>query len=97
MVRLGTTLLLAKYGVVGPWSRLVAPFIQGLIGLLIGSGVFIVDLTLDAYKEGTKLDEFKKLAKEAYDYAKKRVYTEEEKEQIRAQYASIISKFSAIN
>lgn len=96
VVRLGVNLTLSRLGITGPLAKVVSPIISGLIGLLMEVGVFKIDLTIDAYREGQKLEEFKKQAKEAYDLATKKVYTEEEKQKIRNQYLAIISKFGQL-
>lgn len=96
MVRLGSSLLLKKYGAIGPMGNALMPIVAGLTGLLVGSGIYVIDLTLDAYKEAFTLDEFKEKAKEAYEHATKKVYTEEEKDAIRKQYLDIIRKFGQL-
>lgn len=92
MVRLGTKLLLGKFGIVGPVADLLGTFVRGFLGLAIESGIFQVDLLLDAYREGKKIPEFEKAATEAYEKATAKVYTEEEKVEIRKQYLEILSK-----
>jgi hypothetical protein len=92
MVRLGTTLLLGKFGIVGPVADLLGVFVRGFIGLLIETGVFQIDLLLDAYREGKKIPEFEKAATEAYAKATAKIYSEEQKNEIRKQYLEILSK-----
>ena len=96
IARLGANLFLGKLGVIGLGAKAALPFVSGFIGLIMESGVFVIDLTFDSYKEGAKLKEFQKAAKEAYDHAKSKVYTPEEKEQIRQQYLKIIGNFAAL-
>lgn len=96
LARLGATLFLAKFGVVGVLAKTMLPFVSGFIGLMIESGVFKLDLTIDALQEGAKLREFQKAAKEAYAHAKSKVHTPEEKERIRQQYLDIIRKFAPL-
>lgn len=92
MVRLGSTLLLGKYGITGPVADLVGPIVRGFLGLLLESGIFRLDLLLDAYREGKKIPEFEKAASEAYAKATAKIYTEEEKVAIRKQYLDVLSK-----
>lgn len=92
MVRLGTSLLLAKFGIVGPVADLVGIFVRGFLGLLIETGIFQIDLLLDAYREGKKIPEFEKAATEAYAKATAKIYDEEQKNEIRKQYLEILSK-----
>lgn len=92
VVRLGTSLLLAQFGIVGPVATFISTFVRGFIGLLFETSVFQIDLLLDAYKEGKKIPEFEKAATEAYAKATAKVYTEEEKNAIRQQYLEILGK-----
>lgn len=92
MVRLGTNLLFAQFGIVGPAANLLGIFARGFLGLLMETGIFQIDLLLDAYREGQKIPEFEKEAKAAYEKATARVYSEEEKSEIRKQYLEILSK-----
>lgn len=91
MVRLGSQLILAKFGLVGFAGDFVGIFLRGVLGLLIEDGTFLIDLGLDAYREGQKLEEFKIEAKRAYDKATAKVYDERKKNEIRQQYLKIIS------
>lgn len=91
-VRLGASLMLAKFGIIGKWADLLAGLIiRPVMGLLIESGIWTIDLTWDAIREGRKLAEFEKLASEAYAKATAKIYTEREKDEIRKQYLEIIS------
>lgn len=96
IARLGANLLMTNLGIAGLAAKAAGPFISGFIGLIMESGVFAIDLTIDSYKEGAKLKEFQKAAKEAYNHASSKVHTPEEKEKIRQQYLAIIGKFAAI-
>lgn len=95
-VRLGVSLLLAKFGVVGILGDVVGYFVRSLLGLLIEDGTFLIDIGLDAYKEGQKLDEFKKEAEIAYKKATAKLYSEAEKNEIRKQYLDIISRIGVV-
>lgn len=96
LVRLGVTLLLGKFGIVGGAASFVGFFLRGLLGVLIEDGTFLIDISLDAYREGQKLEEFKKEAKAAYEKATAKIYDEAEKEKIRQQYLAIISKIGVV-
>lgn len=95
LIRLGTALLINKWGV-GVFGKILTPIIAGILGLIYESGVYVIDLSIDSYKEGISLREFRVEARKAYEHAKSKVYTEEEKQQIRDQYVSIIGKFSSM-
>lgn len=96
MVRLGVTLLLNKFNIVGFIAGPVGYILRSVIGLLMEYGIFQIDLALDAYKEGQKLAEFKDAATQAYEKATKKLYTEAEKDAIRKEYLAIISKFGSV-
>src|SRR5690606_7581286 len=95
-VRLGTTLLLSRFGIVGVLARFLSFFIRGFIGVLIEDGTFLIDVAFDAYREGQKLEEFKVKARQAYEEATAKIYDETEKEKIRQQYLEIISRIGAV-
>lgn len=92
LARLGTTLLLNKFKLVGPVNQLLSPLITGLIGVLIEEGIFIIDVSLDSYREGRKIKEFEKAADEAYKKATAKIYDEKKKDEIRQQYLDMLSK-----
>lgn len=95
-VRLGVSLLLGKFGISGVAAQFIGFFVRGFVGLLIEDGTFLIDVALDAYREGQKLEEFKKEAKEAYEKATAKIYTEDEKQKIREEYLRIISKIGVV-
>lgn len=91
LTRLGVSLFLAKYGIVGRLGDFLGFFLRSFVGILVESGVYHLDLTLDSYREGKKLEEFKEAASKAYEKATKKVYDENEKEKIRQEYLKIIA------
>lgn len=95
-VRLGVALILAKFGIVGFPARVVGFLFRGFLGVLIEDGTFIVDVALDAYREGRKLEEFKEMASKAYDKATAKIYDEEQKNAIRKEYLDIISRIGIV-
>jgi hypothetical protein len=90
--RLGVNLLLAKFGIVGPAANLLSPILRGVVGLLIEDGTFLIDVSIDAYREGKKIPEFEKAASEAYKKATAKIYDETQKNEIRKQYIEILAK-----
>lgn len=92
ITRLGVNLLLAKFGIVGPAANLLSPILRGVVGLLIEDGTFLIDVSLDAYREGKKIPEFEKAASEAYKKATAKIYDEAQKNEIRKQYLEILAK-----
>lgn len=96
MVRLGSQLILAKFGLVGFAGTIAGFFLRGFLGLLIEDGTFVIDLGLDAYREGQKLEDFKKEAAAAYAKTTAKVYDERKKDEIRQQYLKIISAIGTV-
>lgn len=96
IVRLGSQLILGKFGITGPLADLVGLLLRGLIGLLIEDGTYLIDISLDAYREGKKLKEFEKAATEAYEKASAKIYDEAKKNEIRKQYLEIISRIGTV-
>lgn len=97
MVQLGTTLILSAAGITGGLGlTLLAPILAAFLGFFIDEGTFIIDISLDAYREGEKLDQFTVAATSAYEKATAKVYTDAQKDSIRQQYLAIISKISAV-
>lgn len=92
IARLGVTLLLGQFGIVGPLANLIGFFLRGIVGLLIEDGTFLLDISLDAYREGKKIPEFEKAATDAYAKATAKIYDEATKNEIRKQYLEILSK-----
>ncbi len=96
IVRLGTSLILARFGLVGFLGQFVGFFVRSLLGLLIEDGTFLIDVGLDAYREGQKLKEFETAAREAYAKATAKIYDEATKNEIRKQYQDIISRIGVV-
>lgn len=95
-VRLGVALFLGKIGLVGFVGRVVGFFLRSVLGVLIEDGIFLIDIGIDAYREGKKLKEFEREAALAYEKATAKIYDEEKKNEIRQQYLEIISRFGAV-
>lgn len=91
LTRLGVQLLLTQFGIGGIFAGAIGWVLKSVVGILLESGIYQLDLTLDAYREGKKLEEFKEAAEIAYKKATKKIYDETEKEQIRQEYLKIIS------
>ncbi len=96
MVRLGVTVLLGKLNIVGGFARFLVSILSGVVGMLMEYGVFKIDISLDALKEGKKLKDFEKIAEREYKRATARVYNEQEKEAIRKRYLEIITELGPV-
>lgn len=97
MVQLGTTLILSAAGITGGLGlTLLAPILAGFLGFFIDEGTFLIDISLDAYREGEKLEQFTVAATAAYEKATAKVYTDAEKDVIRQDYLAIIAKIGSV-
>lgn len=68
--------------------------VQWVLGVGLSLGILKIDLTADAWTMAEKIEEYKELALKAHDKAIKRVYTEEEKVEIREEYMRLLRKIS---
>lgn len=96
MLRLGVSLLLARFGVTGWLADFIGFFLRAFLGKAIEEGIFIIDITLDAIKLGMTQKDFEKEARAAYEKASAKVYTEIEKAQIRQEYLTILDRFADV-
>ena len=95
-IRLGTSLILGKFGIVGPAADLIGYFLRGILGFAAETGIFQIDLAISALREGMKLKEFEREAAAAYKKATAKIYDEATKNAIRKEYLEIISKFGNV-
>lgn len=96
MARLGTTLLLAKFGITGFFADVIGGAIRAVLGVLIDEGIYQIDVTLDSIKAAMSIDEFKTKAKIEYDKAHRKDLTDAEKAQIRKDYLDTLDKFTRL-
>lgn len=96
LVRLGTSLLLTKFGIAGPVADFIGIFARGLIGLLVETGIYKIDLAIVALREGMKLKEFEREAEKAYLKATAKLYNEAQKNEIRKEYLELIASFGNV-
>ncbi len=96
VVRFGVSLWLASLGISG-WLATPLSFIATwLLGSFLDQGILAIDLTIDSIRIALEKDEYRELAKAAYDHASARVYTEEEKVAIRQQYQDALRRFGSV-
>lgn len=96
VARLGTTLLLGRFGIVGFWADVLGGIIRAVIGVFIDEGIYLIDTTLDSIKAAMSIDEFKEKATIEYEKAKRKDLTDAEKEQIRQEYLDTLDKFTRL-
>lgn len=95
-VRLGASVLLGAFSIPSSLTWLFSFPIRCVLGLLLERGIFILDVSLDSLREGTKLKEFERDARAAYEKATAKVYDEDEKQKIRVEYLRIISRIGVV-
>ena len=89
-------LLLTQLGITGVWASVVGILARWLLGKFLDEGILQIDLTVASLKTALEADAYKQLAKQAYDHASARVYTEAEKEVIRQDYLAALDKFAFV-
>lgn len=94
IVQLAVKLLISYLGIGSLGAFFLAPIAAWILGEMLDRGIVKIDLTIDSIKEGMKDSEWKDVAKKAYDHAISKVFTEEEKVEIRNQYISILRKYA---
>lgn len=93
VVQLGVSLWLASWGITGWFANFISPIASWFLSDIVERGILLIDLTMYSIKLGMQEEKFKELAKAAHDRATARVYTEEEKVEIRKQYLDAIRDF----
>ncbi len=83
-------------GITGWLSGPIGWIASWILGSLLDKGIMQIDLSLTSLRIALEMDEYKELAKKAYDHATARVYTEAEKEKIREEYLAAIRRFGSI-
>lgn len=96
VARLGTKLLLARFGVIGPWADIIGWPIRAVIGVLIDQGIYLVDVTLDSIKAAMSIPEFKESALMEYNKARRKDLTDAEKAKIRQEYLDTLDRFTRL-
>lgn len=96
VARLGTTLLLAQFGITGILADILGWFIRKVIGVLIDEGIYLIDVTVDSIQAAMSIPEFRKTALVEYKKAKRKALTDEEKAQIRKEYLDTLDKFTRL-
>lgn len=97
VARLGTKLLLAKFGITGFLADVLGWFVRKVIGILVDEGIYIIDLTLDSIKAAMSIEEFRKTAIKEYARARRKGLTDAEKAQIRREYLDTLDKFTRLS
>lgn len=96
VARLGTKLLLMKYGITGLAADLASWFIRSLLGVFMDEGIYQIDVTLDSIKAALSIDEFKKVASTEYVRAHRKGITDAEKVKLRQEYLDTLDRFTRL-
>lgn len=65
-----------------------------VLGLFLDKVIIQIDITIDSLKEALKDSEWREAALKAYEHASAKVYSEEEKIEIRKQYQDALAKYA---
>lgn len=95
-MRFGVGLWLTSLGITGWFAGPIGWIVSIILGSLLDKGILLIDLTISSIKVALQEDEFKELAKKAYDHASARVYTEKEKAAIREEYLAALRSFGSV-
>ena len=79
----------------GPWGRIIGTIAAYIIGEMVDFKILVIDLTIDRIRQAIKEVQWRDAALKAYNKASARVYTEQEKEEIRAEYLKILDSYIA--
>jgi hypothetical protein len=72
----------------------LAPLAAWALGDLMDREIVKADIAIDKLKEAMKDPEWRDVARKLYEKSTARVYSEEEKSDIRKQYLSALSKYA---
>ena len=86
---------LTSKGLTGFWGKILGTIAGYFIGEMIDYSILAIDLTADRMKQALKDINWRDAALKAYNKASSKVYTEEEKKEIRAEYLKILDNYIA--
>jgi hypothetical protein len=93
IVRFLVSKWLVLIGVTGFWAGPLAWVAAYFLGDLADRGLVKLDLKIDDLKEAMRSEKWKKDAVEYYHTAGARLYTEEEKNEIRKKYSDALADY----
>jgi hypothetical protein len=96
VVDFGVTLWLGSWGITGCGAELLGLPLRWVLGNLIERGILVIDLTIVSIKVAMELDTYRPAAIKAYKRAKARLYTDEEKKEIRRLYLDVMRDFARV-
>lgn len=96
VARLGTSLLLGRFGIVGPWAEFLGWPIRAVLGVFIDEAIYTIDVTVDSIKAAMSIDEFRETAIKEYVKARRKGLTDAEKAQIRKEYLDTLDRFTRL-
>lgn len=81
-------------GLGGPLGGLFSFFATRILGSMLDKGLILVDIKIDQLKEALKDPKWREDALKYYELAGARIYSEDEKNEIRNQYLDALSKYA---
>lgn len=94
IINYATNLWLVSVGATGPLGAFLAFFITRILGDMADRGLIKLDIAIDRVKEALKDPQWREAALKAYNKASDKVYTEEEKDEIRKEYMAALSAYA---
>jgi hypothetical protein len=94
-VQFAVNVWLTSKGLTGFWGKILGAIAAYFIGEMVDAKILLIDLTVDRIKQALKDINWRDAALKAYNKASAKVYTEEEKESIRAEYLKILDSYIA--
>ena len=80
----------------GPIGFVISYFAEKFLGMLVETGILVIDFGIMSAKVAMERDEYADFAGKAYEKALKKVYSESEKEEIRQEYLAALRKFGTV-
>ena len=85
---------ITSMGLTGPLGAFVSFFATRLLGSMLDKGMILVDIKMDHLKEAMKDPKWRKEALKYYEMAGQRLYSEDEKNEIRKQYLAALAAYA---
>lgn len=93
-VKMGVSLWLASVGITGPLADALSGPITWIIGSFVDKGIILIDIKINSLKTEAERKVYLAAAERIHNTAIAKVYTEDEKIEIRRQYLDIIRNFA---
>ncbi len=93
-IKMGVSLWLASVGITGPLADALSGPITWIIGSFVDKGIILIDIKINSIKTDAEMKTYLAAAEKIHNQAIAKVYTEDEKNEIRRQYLDVIRNFT---